>query len=423
MPKGIRLTKNDFYKIAEELELTWLDETNNVPTANDKLSWMCKNGHEIKQTYTLLLDGYVCSYCSGFRLRAEDFYTVAEKTNCEWTGDVNNIPLCGEKTTWLCLVCNYESNQPYDSKKQGIGCPSCSGKLRLTAEDYKNIGEQTNCEWIGNKIENCDTKTLWRCYFGHEYYQTYTNKKTHNQGCPRCAGVLKKNENDYNICGKRQGGKWVGKIPNTTKEKTEWECSKGHIWEASFGARRMGGCPVCYGNKRIGIKEITELAEKTDVIWIGEELPKNNSEKTNWKCKQNNHVLFQSFAKRKQAWYCSECNSRSKGEKRIIEILERICPDQSVIKQAKFDGLLGIKNGKLSYDFFIPNKNLLIEFHGGQHYKAIEYFGGEERFQIQQEHDLRKEIFAEENNYTLLIFNDDMDIEEILYDLLGEKNE
>ena len=46
------------------------------------------------------------------------------------------------------------------------------------------------------------------------------------------------------------------------------------------------------------------------------------------------------------------------------------------IPQFKIPG----NNYKFRYDFFLPDYNLLIEFHGKQHYEPVEIFGGEEEF-------------------------------------------
>ena len=72
------------------------------------------------------------------------------------------------------------------------------------------------------------------------------------------------------------------------------------------------------------------------------------------------------------------------------------------ISQYKFDDLLGVNGRNLSYDFYLPNYNTLIEFQGEQHEKPIKYFGGEEYFEIQQEHDKRKQDYAKNNNIKLL---------------------
>ena len=64
--------------------------------------------------------------------------------------------------------------------------------------------------------------------------------------------------------------------------------------------------------------------------------------------------------------------------------------------------LRGINNGLLSYDFYIMEYNLLIEFQGIQHERQTEYFGGEKQFEVQQEHDRRKRQYAQKHNINLL---------------------
>lgn len=69
-------------------------------------------------------------------------------------------------------------------------------------------------------------------------------------------------------------------------------------------------------------------------------------------------------------------------------------------KNVRFDDLVGTKQGQLSYDFMVGN--FLIECQGLQHYKPIEHFGGEEKFEIQQSHDKLKREYAENNGYVLI---------------------
>ena len=120
---------------------------------------------------------------------------------------------------------------------------------------------------------------------------------------------------------------------------------------------------------------------------------------------------------------CSECDY-SKGERRISNYLNdkefiKISQEEYnklndnnddinyYITQKKFYGLIGISNGLLSYDHYLPKYNLLIEYQGEQHEKPIDFEGkgkkyAEEKFKIQQEHDKRKREYAKNNNINLL---------------------
>ena len=50
----------------------------------------------------------------------------------------------------------------------------------------------------------------------------------------------------------------------------------------------------------------------------------------------------------------------------------------------------------------MSGRKILIERQGQQHERPIEYFGGEEQFKSQKEHDRIKKVFAKENGYELI---------------------
>nr|DAK56236.1 MAG TPA: restriction enzyme [Caudoviricetes sp.] len=82
------------------------------------------------------------------------------------------------------------------------------------------------------------------------------------------------------------------------------------------------------------------------------------------------------------------------------------------------------KLAKRRFDFFLPKKNIAIEYDGPQHFKSIKYFGGDEKFEKQRLRDMEKNIFCQKNKIKLLRipFRNLKNIEEILSDFLGVKN-
>jgi hypothetical protein len=56
----------------------------------------------------------------------------------------------------------------------------------------------------------------------------------------------------------------------------------------------------------------------------------------------------------------------------------------------------------MPFDFYIPSKNVLIEYDGRQHYEAIEYFGGEEELNWIKYKDAIKTKYCLDNNIPLL---------------------
>lgn len=101
---------------------------------------------------------------------------------------------------------------------------------------------------------------------------------------------------------------------------------------------------------------------------------------------------------------CPICNE-SKGESKINEYLikNNFIKDKDYISQKEFKELIGLRGGNLSYDFYLPQYNLLIEYQGEQHESYIKGLHiSKKNFERQQEHDRRKREYAENHKINLL---------------------
>lgn len=114
---------------------------------------------------------------------------------------------------------------------------------------------------------------------------------------------------------------------------------------------------------------------------------------------------------------CPEC-FMPHGERKIRDFLNMHSIEY--VSQHSYNDLIGIHGGFLSYDFYLPYYNLLIEFQGKQHEEPIEYFGGYEYFKIQQEHDRMKREYAIQHSIQLLEiwYYDEYNIDKILNNYL-----
>ena len=59
----------------------------------------------------------------------------------------------------------------------------------------------------------------------------------------------------------------------------------------------------------------------------------------------------------------------------------------------------------MSYDVYICGLKTAIEYQGKQHFEPVEYFGGAESFQGQQERDKLKAELSRENGVKLVYIN------------------
>jgi hypothetical protein len=95
--------------------------------------------------------------------------------------------------------------------------------------------------------------------------------------------------------------------------------------------------------------------------------------------------------------------ARSKGEQFIHDWLKKHAVKFE--EQKKFHGL-SIKM-QLPFDFFVPAKNLLIEYNGRQHYEPVAFGGDQEKaerdFEKRRKADYMKKRYARTKGLKLLV--------------------
>lgn len=192
------------------------------------------------------------------------------------------------------------------------------------------------------------------------------------------------------------------------KTKLEYICPKHTEQGSQFiryeNLRHGFGCKYCgmertADARRISFEDVKEIFNKNDMILLKQEYI-NAHTPMKYICKHHPEVGVQ-YKSLTNAYkqHCPYCD-KPKGESKIKDFL--LQSNQYFIPQKTFNGLIGVGNGKLSYDFYLPDLNLLIEYQGEQHEHPVEVFGGDEQFKIQQEHDKRKREYAQTNYITLL---------------------
>ena len=209
------------------------------------------------------------------------------------------------------------------------------------------------------------------------------------------------------------------------EHKINWlcKCDCGNVIHTTTNALKKGntascGCQRADTIHKVLFQDLTgKRFGKLTVIHQVEDYHSSNgnSKSSRWLCKcdcGNETIVNTGILNLGMVKSCG-C-MRSSGEYNIIQYF--LLYNIKFEHEKRFDNLIGVGNRQLSYDFYLPNRNLLIECQGQQHEKPIEIFGGEEQFKIQQEHDKRKREYAENNGYKLLeIWYYDYDrIEEIL---------
>ena len=280
-----------------------------------------------------------------------------------------------------------------------IICPNCG--LKEIKATYILSGRGCSCEkhkYITNKITKpLDKEALEKKFPNFEFdYSTFKGNFSNIKiKCKICGNFFERNVN--NLKNKNQGCPWCSGRAKTT------EIIKEQLQE----------------------KYKDEMFDFSKVEYLGDE--RKQQIIICKKCKKefmaSTHDLLSKFGKK--CPYCSR--TIWKGEEKIKNWLEDngFFLNKDYFREVKFKNLKGERNMPLRYDFYIPSKNLLIEYNGEQHYAPRKKFGDEKTFTKRKKYDKIKENYAIENKINLLIipYWDFDKVEEILNENIKRKCE
>lgn len=293
-------------------------------------------------------------------------------------------------------ICQYCGKEYYVEKSQENRTKFCSDKC-FRANKNKRV--EYNCDYCGKsfmitksrveQVERGERKGLYCCSQCAKDVQK-----------PKWADVISLfKEHDYELL----SDKYIN-----TKTKLNYICNKHKdkgIQSVTYGNLKNGfGCKYCGDERtiearRLSFEEVKQIFESTDKILLDQPYI-NAHTPLAYICKRHPEVGIQYMdTENARKQYCPYCNI-IKGEYRIMQYLTK---NNIVFEGRKtYESLLGVKGGKLSYDFYLPDYNVLIEFQGEQHERSIDFFGGEEQFKTQLEHDKRKRDYATLHDIELL---------------------
>lgn len=112
-------------------------------------------------------------------------------------------------------------------------------------------------------------------------------------------------------------------------------------------------------------------------------------------CKLENQKRF-SYIKPKNKWISEEL---------LYNTIKHMYKDYNVIYQYRPYFLQSSKGGQMSYDIFIKDLNIAIEYQGKQHFEPIKIFGGEKAFIENQKRDILKKQLSIKNGVKLIYIN------------------
>lgn len=297
-------------------------------------------------------------------------------------------------------------------------CNDCGKKIfhektSLNIEYIKIfVKENSNCELISDYVYDSKEILKFKCKCGKEFNTSFNLFNSGNKRqCADCGNTLLKEQFKINI---EEVNKYINdngcKLLSTdiqySNDMINIECSCGNIFKNTFtqlkGKRIFCCCKEC-AEKYRAIRRLTNLSKIKNRIGNDFELVSDfeGVHKPIYikhrQCGQTFETTVSNFERNEKRCLC--CDRTFKGEQKIVNYLNS--NDIKFSMQQKYKNLRGVNNGLLSYDFYILDYNILVEYQGQYHDGTV---GNqtEEQFKIQQEHDKRKKEYAELHNIELL---------------------
>lgn len=265
---------------------------------------------------------------------------------------------------------------------------------------------------------NAKTKVIVTCQEHGDFLVTPNNHLT-GYGCPKCCGrgftPTEQLENFIKDGHRIHNNKYDYSLVNITDKQLTIICPihgnfkqlrRAHITNKS-------GCPECgkltaHAKNRLPKDEFIKKANEThnnrytydNVVYQGAH------KKVNITCPTHGDFSITPANHWSNGVGCPSCfnSNPSKGEVKIYDWLTT--HNIHFEFQKSFPDLYyKSKNGRLKYDFYIPDQNLLIEFDGEYHYNPISFsklITGADQLVLTQTRDRLKTEYAEKNGYRLL---------------------
>lgn len=308
-------------------------------------------------------------------------------------------------------ICGTVWNVTPSSILNGTGCPKCAIEInakKKTLSDSQFRKKIIKPITVLSAYVNNHAPVICQCKICSYIWNAIPSDLMLGTGCPNCAGNIKKTHIQFikEISSSMDSNISVIGIYNDAKTPIECQCKicKTIFKAMPYNLKLGTGCKKCADriNGKLRLKNnlqfIDELKNKnSNVEVLGQYLGANS--KIEVQCTVCKNVWSPIASSLLCGTGCPSCKI-SHGEKCVQFFLDK--NNITYHHPAKFDNLIGIGGRHLSYDFYLPQYNLLIEFQGEQHERPVEHFGGVKKFVIQKIHDTRKRRYAHEHNISLL---------------------
>lgn len=415
----LRKTHTDFIKevAKNNPNIQILSEYTSSKDYVDCLCLICQ--HTYKTIATNVAKGHGCPKCAIKKRQQnqtkthEQFIFQLDSIKDKKYVLLNKYNNANTKIKCKCLVCNNVWETLPNNLLGGSGCPYCSNKIKTHSMFIEQAKKKNPNIKILGQYTSSHNKIECQCKICNYIWSPSATSILSKNGCPNCFKMSQSKNRLWTLeqyknklIHKRNDVVCTSKYYVNSKTPIEHMCTKcGYIWNVIPTSVIVGyGCPKCGIIRQADKKRKTReqyqnelISLRNNIVLLGEY--KASITPTLHKCTVCGKKWYVTPNNILRGHGCPHCSS-SKLEETVGYYLEL----NNIIfnRGMKYHDLIGVKNGMLSYDFYLPQYNLLIECQGEQHERPVKYFGGNKRFVIQKIHDTRKRKYAHDHNINLL---------------------
>lgn len=305
--------------------------------------------------------------------------------------------------------------QEPSSHLRGYGCPKCGKeKQKRTKEQFIQdaLNIHKNCyDYSLVSYKDVKTKVKIKCLKCDTIFEQSPSQHLQGQGCPVCSKEKIREALSYTQ------EEWVSKARQIHGDKYDYSKVKysnsqtkvciicpehGEFWQKAASHLKGSGCPKCakskQGPKRKTTEEFIKRAKEIhgDKYDYSKTTYIKSKEKLTIICKK--HGEFQQLPEiHLRGCGCPKCKS-SQGELFIKNLLEGLKINFEYQKRITYNDL----NMRVDFYLELNNKKYVIEYNGAQHYKSVNFYGGEEQFKKQQNRDFMLREYCSISGITLV---------------------
>lgn len=207
-----------------------------------------------------------------------------------------------EQMKWECDK-GHRWETSYHSLKRGTWCKKCANGVHNIESCHAKARENDGV-CLSEEYKNNYTLMKWKCSEGHEW-ETAFKMILRGTWCGKCATGYGKIE-DLHIKAKENDGLCLSEKYTGAKSHYKWQCSEGHVWEATWKNVKIGGwCPGCLGRmdtiEDLHAKALERGGKCLSNVFCG------GKDKYDWQC-SNNHEWSTTWTLVKRNVWCLECH-------------------------------------------------------------------------------------------------------------------